>query len=131
MNEPLWKMTLEKGSAKADPVLQQKAPPERGWRSAVSALILVFQGVPNWDAKALYTRPAEFKIVANEIKVRFRPDENAAGHIKAKPAAHMSEEMVAALKVGATGKVAREEWLVKPKTLQAYTTLQLSLCSLT
>jgi hypothetical protein len=42
----------------------------------------------------------------------------------------MSEEMVAALKVGATGKVAREEWLVKSKTLQAYATLQLSLCSL-
>lgn len=62
--------------------------------------------------------------------MRFRSDKNAPRDIKAESATYVCEEVIAALKVRATRKVAREEWLVKPKTLQPDTALQLSLSSL-
>jgi len=106
-----------------------KSPAEAGpWKfGSGKLLILVFQRVSNGDSIAVYPRTAEFKVVVDEVEVRFRPNEDAVGYVKTKSATNVHEKMVAALEVSAAGKRAGEEWLIKTEALQPDATLQICL----
>ena len=62
-----------------------------------------------------------------EIEVCFRPDEYAVGHVKPNPAANVHQKMIAALEIGAAGKGAGEERLIKAEAFQPDATLQIRL----
>lgn len=108
--------------------LQQKALPRAGldWNSAPRSFA-IFQRVPKRDAKTLHSRSAELKVVAHEVKMRFRPDKDTVRHVETQSSAHVRQKVVAALEIGAPGETARKKRLVKPEALNPDPALQFRL----
>src|SRR5436305_6716550 len=73
---------------------------------------------------------AEFKVVADEVDAHFGPDENVMEWIKLQPDAHISQQMVAAYKIGAGEGAAGNEVLIEANALAAKSTEQFKRSSL-
>ena len=110
-------------NAKKGPALLRRALDELN----LDALLLILERIADGDAIPVYARAAEFKVVANEIKVRFRTYEDGACHIETHTAAHVSHKVIAALKIRAAGKTTGEKGRIKPQALDSNPALQLCL----
>jgi hypothetical protein len=64
----------------------------------------VLEGVSDGHTVPVHARPAELKVVAHEVEMRFRTDENVVGDIEADSAPNVSHKVVAAGVIRATRK---------------------------
>src|SRR5215467_6930697 len=90
-------------------------------------LELVLQRIADRYRITGHACPSKFEVVVHEIKVRFRPQENVAGNVQTNAAAKMSQEVVAALEIGATREAAGDKWRVEAEALAADPRLKLGL----
>lgn len=74
--------------------------------------------------------PAEFKVVANEIKPRFRTNKDTVEDVELQASAHISKQVIGAGEVRAGKEAARKRPGIKPDAFASQSAFQLSGCSL-
>ena len=89
---------------------------------------LVTEGVADRNAEPLGMVVAELEIVADKVDTRFRPYEETAERVKLNACAHISQQVVAAHKIGAGERSAGNKVLVETNALAAQPTHEFQGC---
>ena len=99
--------------------MARRRPPQgrRSEGGVTKGLLLATEGIADRNSFAESAWAAELVIVADEIGVKFRPNEDAAGDVKLKPTPDVSHQVLAADVVGATAEAAIHIWRVEPNAL--------------
>jgi len=95
---------------------------------AYGRLFLVLERIANGHTVPIHAWSSKFKVVVNEVKMSFGTYKNVVGHIQANSCAHVRQEMVAAIEIGAAAeRTAGKKLLVKAQTLETNSTLEIQL----